>query len=383
VVPGVWFYDPAFMVTPPASRLSPISTRSPASCVIAGTRSSSWRRSRPTSKCRTCSINGELPNATQAADWEREITYHTYIHENVRKRFLEGSTTTPTRWACSSRRSRRCRRTTRTPRSSMTRTSCTGKWCASSPRCQPRRRGPSLLSWHAFVYPDNSLGYTQNFLSMMWRSPNRATNLTDPCARARRTLHLHADHEQNCGTTRCASWARRTVTLRRYRRRHRRTLRTTSRRGQRGGLEDARQDRQHREHPSFIATVKEGKAKLEDLVTASTRTRSACDDHQEDRRRGVQGDRQESLLDIALKLEEIALKTTTSSRASSTRTWTSTRSDLSGDGLSAEMFTVLFAIPRTSGWLATPRTARQDMKIARPRQLYVGAEVATTCRCSR
>ena len=35
-------------------------------------------------------LYGELPNAEQAAAWEKEITYHTFIHENVRKRFLEG-----------------------------------------------------------------------------------------------------------------------------------------------------------------------------------------------------------------------------------------------------------------------------------------------------
>ena len=45
-------------------------------------------------------------------------------------------------------------------------------------------------------------------------------------------------------------------------------------------------------------------------------------------------------------------------------------------GFPVEMFTVLFAIPRTSGWLAHfQELLRQDMKIARPRQLYIGPEV--------
>ena len=45
-------------------------------------------------------------------------------------------------------------------------------------------------------------------------------------------------------------------------------------------------------------------------------------------------------------------------------------------GFPIEMFTVLFAIPRVSGWLAHwPELLEQDQRIARPRQLYVGAEV--------
>ena len=52
-------------------------------------------------------------------------------------------------------------------------------------------------------------------------------------------------------------------------------------------------------------------------------------------------------------------------------------------GFPLEMFPVLFAIPRTAGWLAHwQEMLDQDSKIARPRQLYIGdAGAATTCRC--
>ena len=81
------------------------------------------------------------------------------------------------------------------------------------------------------------------------------------------------------------------------------------------------------------------------------------------------------LLDIALKLEEVAL---------SDEYFTSRRLYPNVDfysgliyqamGFPVEMFTVLFAIPRTSGWLAHwVELLEQDQKIARPRQLYVGA----------
>jgi citrate synthase len=81
------------------------------------------------------------------------------------------------------------------------------------------------------------------------------------------------------------------------------------------------------------------------------------------------------LLDIALKLEDVAL---------SDEYFTSRRLYPNVDfysgliyqamGFPVEMFTVLFAIPRTSGWLAHwVELLEQDQKIARPRQLYVGA----------
>jgi citrate synthase len=80
------------------------------------------------------------------------------------------------------------------------------------------------------------------------------------------------------------------------------------------------------------------------------------------------------LLDIALKLEEVALKD---------EYFTSRKLYPNVDfysgliyqalGFPIEMFTVLFAIPRTAGWLAHwEEQLEQDMKIVRPRQLYIG-----------
>jgi len=48
-------------------------------------------------------LNGELPNAEQLKNWNYEVTHHTMIHENMRKRFVDGFTTTHTQWACSFR----------------------------------------------------------------------------------------------------------------------------------------------------------------------------------------------------------------------------------------------------------------------------------------
>ncbi len=54
-------------------------------------------------------VNGELPTKPQLEEWIHDITFHTYVHENIKK------TTTPTRWACSSGPSAPSPRSTRTP----------------------------------------------------------------------------------------------------------------------------------------------------------------------------------------------------------------------------------------------------------------------------
>jgi citrate synthase len=82
------------------------------------------------------------------------------------------------------------------------------------------------------------------------------------------------------------------------------------------------------------------------------------------------------LLDIALKLEEVALKDDYFiSRHLYPNVDFYSGLIYQAMGFPMEMFTVLFAIPRTSGWLAHfQELLHQDVKIARPRQLYVGAE---------
>ena len=82
------------------------------------------------------------------------------------------------------------------------------------------------------------------------------------------------------------------------------------------------------------------------------------------------------LLDIALELERIALAgRLLRHRASSTRTSTSTPGLIyQAMGFPVEMFPVLFAIPRTAGWIAQWEEMLLDpeQKIARPRQIYIG-----------
>ncbi|MGH9020652.1 MAG: citrate/2-methylcitrate synthase, partial [Acidimicrobiales bacterium] len=90
VVPGVWFFDPGFMATAAAES---------AITFLDGEAGILRYRGYPIEQLAEKStylevayllLHGELPTATQSAEWEQEVTYHTFIHENVRKRFLEG-----------------------------------------------------------------------------------------------------------------------------------------------------------------------------------------------------------------------------------------------------------------------------------------------------
>jgi citrate synthase len=129
--------------------------------------------------------------------------------------------------------------------------------------------------------------------------------------------------------------------------------------------------------PAYIETVKQGKALLEGFghrVYKNFDPRATIIKKTADEVFAVTG--KNPLLDIALKLEEIALA---DDYFISRRLYPNVDfySGLiyQAMGFPLEMFTVLFAIPRTSGWLAHyQELLQQDVKIARPRQLYIGAE---------
>ncbi|MGO9854338.1 MAG: citrate/2-methylcitrate synthase, partial [Acidimicrobiales bacterium] len=232
-----------------------------------------------------------------------------------------------------------------------------------------------------FVYPDNSLDFAPNFLSMLWKVAEPRFEADPVLARALDVLFiLHADHEQNCSTTAMrvvgsshsdpySATAAAAAAL--YGPRH-------------GGANEAvirmLTDIGNIENvPDFIATVKAGTGgqRLQGFghrVYKSYDPRAKIIKRTADEVFEVTG--KNPLLDIALKLEEIAL---------SDEYFTSRRLYPNVDfysgliyqamGFPLEMFPVLFAIPRTSGWLAHwQEMLDQDSKIARPRQLYIGSE---------
>ncbi len=379
--PGVWVYDPAFMAT--AAAESSIT-------YLDGEAGILRYRGYPIEQLAEHSTylevayllnHGELPNAEQSAAWSKEITHHTYIHENVRKRFLEGFNydAHPMGMLVSAvaalstyykdskildEKETLHRQVVRLIAKMPTLAAAAHRFSVGMP----------------FVYPDNSLGYTENFLSMMWKIAEPRFEPDPVLAKALDVLFiLHADHEQNAGTTAMrvagsahadpyVSTAAATATL--YGPRH-------------GGANEAvlkmlNQIGSIENIPAYIETVKQGKAVLQgfghrvykNFDPRATIIKKTADDVFK-----VTG--KNPLLDIALKLEEIALK---DDYFISRRLYPNV-DFYSGIiyqamGFPIEMFTVLFAIPRTSGWLAHyQELLDQDVKISRPRQLYIGEEV--------
>jgi citrate synthase len=230
-----------------------------------------------------------------------------------------------------------------------------------------------------FVYPDNSLGFAANFLSMMWKIAEPRFDANPALAHALDVLFiLHADHEQNCSTTAMrvvgsshadpySACAAACAAL--YGPRHGGANEAVIRMLTEIGSIDHVDD--------FVAAVKRGEGRLQGFghrVYKNYDPRARIIKRTADEVFDVTG--KNPLLDIALKLEE---------RALSDEYFTSRRLYPNVDfysgliyqamGFPIDMFPVLFAIPRTSGWLAHwTELLDQDSKIARPRQLYGGED---------
>jgi citrate synthase len=230
-----------------------------------------------------------------------------------------------------------------------------------------------------FVLPNNSMTYSQNFLNMMYRIGDDYR--VDPVlARAMDVLFiLHADHEQNCGTTTMrvvasanadpySSVAAAAAAL--YGPLH-------------GGANEAvvrmlTEIGTVNNVPAFIKKVKDGEAKLmgfghrvyKNFDPRATIIKKTAYEVFE-----VTG--KNPLLDIALELEKAALN----DEYFISRKLYPNVDFYSGLiyqalGFPVEMFTVLFAIPRTVGWLAHMSELLKDkeQKISRPRQWYTGVD---------
>jgi citrate synthase len=379
LLPNVWFYDEAFMTT--AATKSAITE-------IDGDAGILRYRGYPIEQLAESStylevayllIHGELPTPEQYDPWVRDITYHTFIHENVRKRFLEGFhyDAHPMGMLVSAVAALstfyldakdigdpdvRYKQIVRLIAKMPTLAAACHRFSVGMP----------------FVYPDNSLSFSANFLSMLWKVAEPRYDANPALAKALDVLFiLHADHEQNCGTT-----AMRTVgsahadpyscvaasTAALYGPRHGGANEAVIKMLREIGSIDAVDD--------YVKRVKAGEVKLQGFghrVYKNYDPRARIIKQTADEVFEITG--RNPLLDIALKLEDVAL---------SDEYFTSRRLYPNVDfysgliyqamGFPTEMFTVLFAIPRVSGWLAHwVELLEQDQKIARPRQLYVGA----------
>ncbi|HET7523162.1 MAG TPA: citrate/2-methylcitrate synthase, partial [Acidimicrobiales bacterium] len=202
LLPGVWFYDPAFMTT---------ALTSSSITYLDGEAGILRYRGYPIEQLADQStylevayllIHGELPTTEQLDNWTTDIRYHTYIHENFRKRFVDAfhydahpmgmlisgiaalSTFYPEAKDISDPETRAAqiiRLIAKVP----TIAAASYRYSRGMP----------------FVFPDNSLSFPENFLSMMWKVAEPEYEPDPVLSRALDVLFiLHADHEQNCGT---------------------------------------------------------------------------------------------------------------------------------------------------------------------------------------
>ena len=323
-------------------------------------------------------VKGELPDRKHYAAWEANVKTHTMVHENIKK-FMEGF------------------RYDAHPMGMLVGTigalstfypDANNITDLESRRLQTRRligKVPTLAAFayrHTrglpYVYPDNDLSYTGNFLSMLFRMAERDYKPNPTLERALDVLFiLHADHEQNCSTNAMRSVGSSQVdpysavaaaTAALYGPLH-------------GGANEAvirmlMEIGAPKNVPAFIKRVKAGEGRL---MGFGHRVYKNYDPRAKIVKKiayevfEVTG--RNPLIDISLELEKIALE---DDYFVSRRLYPNvdfyTGVTYQAMGFPMTMFPVLFAIPRTSGWMAQWAEMVRDpeQKIARPRQVYVG-----------
>ena len=325
-------------------------------------------------------LNGDLPNAEQLKKWTYDVTHHTMIHENMRKRFVDGFhyDAHPMGMFISA-------------------IAALGTFYPESKEIfAPGALDKQVLRLIAkvptiaamchrfsmglpFVSPNNSMSYSENFLNMMFKLGD--DHSVDPrLTKAMDLLFiLHADHEQNCGTT-----AMRVVASSHADPFSAMSAASSALYGPlHGGANEAAINMLHEigsidNVESFIKSVKAGNGRLQGFghrVYKNYDPRAAIIKKAAYDVFDVTG--KNPMLDIALKLEEVALNDDYFiSRKLYPNVDFYSGLIYQALGFPIDMFTVLFAIPRTVGWLSHYNELLKDdaQKISRPRQWYTGVD---------
>jgi citrate synthase len=323
---------------------------------------------------------GELPTAAQLTGWTNEITHHTMLHETTKK-FLEGflygahpmgmfistvaalSTVYPE---------------ARKVHDPELRALQIHRLVGKVPTIAAYTFRHSL--GFPYVYPDNDLSYAGNFMNMLWKMAEPKYRPNPVLARALDILFiLHADHEQNCSTNVMravgSSLADPFVSI------------AAAAAALSGPLHGGANEEVLKmldeigskdKVPAYIESVKGGRGRLMGFghrIYKNYDPRAKIIKWAADQVFEVTG--RNPKLEIALELERIALQDEYFVK----RKLYPNVDFYSGIiyqalGFKPEMFTVLFAIPRTVGWLAQWEEMLLDpeQKIARPRQIYTGYE---------
>ncbi len=321
---------------------------------------------------------GELPKANELKSWVNDITHHTMLHETTKK-FMEGF------------------RDNAHPMAMLVSTvaALSTVYPESKNIHDPANRllqikrligkMPSIAAMsyrHSvgfpYVYPDNDLTYPENFMNMLWKMVEPKYVANPVIARALDILFiLHADHEQNCSTNAmravgssqsdpylATAAAAAALSGPLHGGANEEVLRMLDEIGSKNNIS------------AYIKKIKEGKGKLMGFghrVYKNYDPRAKIIKWAADQLFEVTG--RNAKLEIALELERIALE----DEYFVQRKLYPNVDFYSGImyqamGFKPEMFTVLFAIPRTIGWLTQWQEMLTDpeQKIARPRQVWIG-----------
>jgi citrate synthase len=325
-------------------------------------------------------LYGELPTQAQLKDWVFDITHHTMLHETTKK-FMEGF------------------RDNAHPMVMLVSTVAALSSVYPDSRniqdhavrmLQIKRligKMPSIAAMSyrhivgfPYVYPDNDLTYTENFMNMLWKMVEPKYVANPVLSKALDILFiLHADHEQNCSTNamRAVGSAHSDPYL----------ATAAAAAALSGPLHGGANEEVLRmldeigtkeNVGAYIKKIKEGKGKLMGFghrVYKNYDPRAKIIKWAADTVFEVTG--RNTKIEIALELERIALEDDYFvSRKLYPNVDFYSGIMYQAMGFKPEMFTVLFAIPRAAGWLAQWQEVLTDpeQKIARPRQVWTGHE---------
>jgi citrate synthase len=323
-------------------------------------------------------IYGELPTRAEWEQWEHEITHHTYVHENIKK-LMEGfrydahpmGMLLSTVGALS----------TFYPGAN----NITDETEQHMAAVRLIAKMPTLAAFAyrhnlglPYVYPDNDLGYPENFLSMLFKMAEWKYEADPRLARALDVLFiLHADHEQNASTAAVRNVGSTQVdpysavaagVSALYGPLHGGANEQVLRMLDRIGSTD--------KIPDFLEGVKN---REERLMGFGHRVYKNYDPRARIIKQHV-----DEVLEVTGKSPKLEIAVELEKRALDDDYFTERKLYPNVDyysgliyeaiGMPTEMFTVIFAIPRTSGWIAQWRELVHDdeQAIARPRQLYDG-----------
>jgi len=324
-------------------------------------------------------LYGELPTGEQLSRFKQRIAKHTFVHENMKK-FMEGfrDDAHPMNMLVSS----------------IAALSTFYPEAGDIANAEVRElmvirliaKIPTIAAYayrHSnglpFVYPDDELSYTGNFMNMLWKMAEPKYEPNAVLARALDILFiLHADHEQNCSTSTMrvvgSSQADPFLSM------------ASAASALSGPLHGGANEEVLRmideigsidNIPGFIESVKKGERKLMGFghrVYKNYDPRAQVVKETADSVFAVTG--RNAKVDIAREIEKVALNDEYFVK----RRLYPNVDFYSGIiyeamGFRPDMFTVLFAIPRTAGWLAhwEEQSKDKETKISRPRQVFLGS----------